>query len=414
MSDTFDPYCKWLDIPPEEQPADHYRLLGIEQFESDTKLIKKAAEAKIEYLRTFQLSKRFSFLKKLMAEVASARVCLLNNEKKAAYDAQLRGHSETAQDSAPVRPGDAMTERMPPRGEQSQRRRLGGSATALAPKKVRSRWKKNALPLQIILGVVTVILIVAAFLLLSKQEQDKQPSNNITRRKMQTEDYNRQLAVRKRNERSEQAKQQNPRRRAIGEKEHIQKTPPPTVGPIQNPDVPKPEAAKPDAANREAEEEAERKAKEEAERTTKVSYYGNGQKKSEFYYKNGKKDGLYTWWHENGQKKSEGHYKNGKKWVMTYWDENGQKRLESHYKDGKQEGLWTQRHKNGQKKSEGHYKNGKRDGLWTVWNENGQKWLEKHYKDGLKDGLETEWDENGQKEIEIQYKDDEEISRIEF
>ena len=25
----FDPYHRWLGIPPEEQPADHYRLLGI-------------------------------------------------------------------------------------------------------------------------------------------------------------------------------------------------------------------------------------------------------------------------------------------------------------------------------------------------------------------------------------------------
>ena len=93
MSDTFDLYYKWLDIPPEEQPAYHYRLLGIEKFESDTELIKKAAEAKIEYLRTFQLGKRFSFSQKLMAEVASALVCLRNSEKKAAYDAELRGHS---------------------------------------------------------------------------------------------------------------------------------------------------------------------------------------------------------------------------------------------------------------------------------------------------------------------------------
>ena len=104
MPNDFDPYSEWLGIPPEEQPADHYRLLGIEQFESDTKLIKKAAEAKIEFLRTFQLGKRFSFSQKLMAEVASARVCLLNSEKKAAYDAQLRGHSESAQEKAPVGP----------------------------------------------------------------------------------------------------------------------------------------------------------------------------------------------------------------------------------------------------------------------------------------------------------------------
>ncbi len=34
MSDpNFDPYHKWLGIPPDEQPANHYRLLGLELFE---------------------------------------------------------------------------------------------------------------------------------------------------------------------------------------------------------------------------------------------------------------------------------------------------------------------------------------------------------------------------------------------
>ena len=103
MSD-FDPYSEWLGIPPEEQPPDHYRLLGIEKFESDTELLKKASEAKIEHLRTFQLGEKFSFSQKLMAEVATARVCLLNSEKKAAYDAQLRGHSETDQEKTLVGP----------------------------------------------------------------------------------------------------------------------------------------------------------------------------------------------------------------------------------------------------------------------------------------------------------------------
>ena len=32
---TFDPYHKWLGILPEEQPPNHYRLLGIVDFESD-------------------------------------------------------------------------------------------------------------------------------------------------------------------------------------------------------------------------------------------------------------------------------------------------------------------------------------------------------------------------------------------
>ena len=44
---------------------------------------------------------------------------------------------------------------------------------------------------------------------------------------------------------------------------------------------------------------------------TKYSYYENGQIKYEGNYKDGKKDGKYTWWYENGQKQSEGNYKDG-------------------------------------------------------------------------------------------------------
>ena len=41
---AFDPYHKWLAIPPEEQPPNHYRLLGFPQFEFDADVIEGAAE----------------------------------------------------------------------------------------------------------------------------------------------------------------------------------------------------------------------------------------------------------------------------------------------------------------------------------------------------------------------------------
>lgn len=34
LPENFDPYHKWLGIPPEEQPPHYYRLLGIKLFES--------------------------------------------------------------------------------------------------------------------------------------------------------------------------------------------------------------------------------------------------------------------------------------------------------------------------------------------------------------------------------------------
>jgi antitoxin component YwqK of YwqJK toxin-antitoxin module len=66
-----------------------------------------------------------------------------------------------------------------------------------------------------------------------------------------------------------------------------------------------------------------------------VEEYANGQKKIEGNYKNGKPEGLETYWHKNGQKLREGNYKNGKPdGVHAWWHENGQKRSDTIWKDG--------------------------------------------------------------------------------
>ena len=54
-----------------------------------------------------------------------------------------------------------------------------------------------------------------------------------------------------------------------------------------------------------------------------VSTYDNNQKELEGFYKNGKKDGHFTYWFKNGQKLKEGIFKDGKedgKWI--YWERN--------------------------------------------------------------------------------------------
>ena len=75
MSQDFDPYHKWLGIAPKDQPPNHYRLLGIDLFESDREVIQSAAEQRIAHVRTFQLS-----------EYAEAFAC--STPKKSAYDAE--------------------------------------------------------------------------------------------------------------------------------------------------------------------------------------------------------------------------------------------------------------------------------------------------------------------------------------
>jgi hypothetical protein len=87
---NFDPYWKWLGIPPEEQPADHYRLLGIAPFESDEEVIGNAADRQMLHIRTFQSGTHSELSQRLLNELAAARLTLLDPKKRAAYDAQLR------------------------------------------------------------------------------------------------------------------------------------------------------------------------------------------------------------------------------------------------------------------------------------------------------------------------------------
>ena len=90
MAEAFDAYYVWLGIGPEEQPANHYRLLGIRLFEPNPEVIDSAADRQMAHLRTFQQGKNAALSQRLLNEVSAARVCLLNPATKAAYDAQLR------------------------------------------------------------------------------------------------------------------------------------------------------------------------------------------------------------------------------------------------------------------------------------------------------------------------------------
>lgn len=54
-----------------------------------------------------------------------------------------------------------------------------------------------------------------------------------------------------------------------------------------------------------------------------VAYYENGQKRIEFEYRDGKKDGKWITWYENGKKKLEGEYRDGEILREKCWDEDG-------------------------------------------------------------------------------------------
>src|SRR6185369_13845884 len=88
--EQFDPYYTWLGIPPAEQPANHYRLLGLQLFESNPSVIENAADRQMKHLQSFKIGAKATLSQRLLTEVSAARVQLLDPARRAAYDAQLR------------------------------------------------------------------------------------------------------------------------------------------------------------------------------------------------------------------------------------------------------------------------------------------------------------------------------------
>ena len=103
MSDTYDPYFKWLGIPKADQPPHAYRLLGIELFESDADVISNAADGRMAQIKSFQTGKFAAVSQKLLNELAGAKICLLNPQKKVEYDRRLRAHLQEKNAAASAR-----------------------------------------------------------------------------------------------------------------------------------------------------------------------------------------------------------------------------------------------------------------------------------------------------------------------
>ncbi|MCC6124361.1 MAG: hypothetical protein IT426_05340 [Pirellulales bacterium] len=106
MTRPIDPYHRFLGIPPHLQPPNLYRLLGLELFERNSDVIEDAAERQMAHVRKYEGTPYADAAKKLIEELAQARVCLLLPDRKAAYDAALRKQlaSATAPALAPARP----------------------------------------------------------------------------------------------------------------------------------------------------------------------------------------------------------------------------------------------------------------------------------------------------------------------
>ena len=96
MADATDPYRQLLGIPAEDQPPNHYRLLGITLFETERGTIDSAAKRLMAQLQRNESGADPATVRRLLGEISNARVCLLTPDKRAAYDELLRAELESA------------------------------------------------------------------------------------------------------------------------------------------------------------------------------------------------------------------------------------------------------------------------------------------------------------------------------
>lgn len=94
MPATRDPYYEWLGIPPKDQPPNHYRLLGLELFEENRDVIATAADRQMSFVKSYQCGEDSELSQDILNELSAVRLCLLNPDKKAAYDTNLRSEME--------------------------------------------------------------------------------------------------------------------------------------------------------------------------------------------------------------------------------------------------------------------------------------------------------------------------------
>ncbi|MEK6236429.1 MAG: hypothetical protein N2C14_17110, partial [Planctomycetales bacterium] len=103
---SFDPYEYWLGVPPTEQPANHYRLLGLKVFETDAVHIQRTADHWLAFFGSLLGGDYAAPAKQLRDEVSAASAVLLDVNQKQQYDAWLQ-QSQATSAANPVNPAQS-------------------------------------------------------------------------------------------------------------------------------------------------------------------------------------------------------------------------------------------------------------------------------------------------------------------
>lgn len=103
-----------------------------------------------------------------------------------------------------------------------------------------------------------------------------------------------------------------------------------------------------------------------------MSYYQNGNIKSEGFYRNNEPTGFWNYNYESGKLKMRGQLRGNSNYgLWKYYYENGQVSMEGDIYNGKREGEWKFYFESGTRKSEGNFLKGDKTGIWNHFYEDG-------------------------------------------
>lgn len=138
-----------------------------------------------------------------------------------------------------------------------------------------------------------------------------------------------------------------------------------------------------------------------------TAWHENDKKAYEATWHEGKLTGPARAWHDNGSKSAEYSFENGEKHgVEVNWYSSGEEqyRMDA-FEAGRKEGVETRRHRNGNKKQVTHWRDGQRHGVQRGWYLDGAEHEERRYEEGEQQGAWTRWHPNGVKAAAGQYED---------
>ena len=91
-------YHRYLGIPRRIKEPTLYQLLGIDLFENDQDVIEIAADRQMNHLQRYESGEHAEHISRMLSEVAKARLCLTNPDKKAHYDKILRSKQSSSEE----------------------------------------------------------------------------------------------------------------------------------------------------------------------------------------------------------------------------------------------------------------------------------------------------------------------------